>query len=115
MTHLLVGECEKNPSYMKLHCAPVCQTCEYVSYDYRCPRDESIPDALSQPGDLNRLFQRIVDDQYFQEQYTPIVLSSPETTNGPWVIQFDNFVSHEECERLIELGNAKGYGNSVSK
>ena len=23
-----LGECEKNPGYMKLNCAPVCQTCE---------------------------------------------------------------------------------------
>jgi hypothetical protein len=31
------GECEANPNYMKLNCAPVCQTCDQLAYSKRCP------------------------------------------------------------------------------
>lgn len=33
----VLGECEANPGYMKLKCAPVCGTCEDLSISNRCP------------------------------------------------------------------------------
>jgi prolyl 4-hydroxylase len=95
---------------MKTACAPVCGTCEQISYEYRCPFDENAPTALN-PGDLDVMFERILKDF---THHTPIVLSSPNTTanTGPWVVQLDTFATAEECERLIELGAELGYGDS---
>jgi hypothetical protein len=60
------------------------------------------------PGDLNKFFERIVAD----EQYDTNVLSSPDTTNGPWVVTIDDFISHEETQVLIEMGAQLGYERS---
>lgn len=95
---------------MTLHCAPSCGTCEQISYDYRCPYDKDAPMALN-PGDLNRMFERIVADF---PRYSPSILSSPNTTDGPWVLQFDTFLTDEECQQLIEQGQRIGYGQSLT-
>jgi prolyl 4-hydroxylase len=108
--HISSGECENNKNYMHLHCAPSCQTCEQISYDYRCPFDKNAPTALN-PGDLDRMFERIIVDF---PHHTPTILSSPNTTNGPWVLQLDTFATVEECERLIEQGQRMGYGQSFT-
>ena len=99
---------------MKLHCAPVCQSCMHVSYEYRCPFDRDGPRALN-PGDLNSLFHRITSDEYYIQHFAPTILSSPETTaGGPWVVQFDNFIRPEECDSLISHGGSIGYASSVT-
>jgi prolyl 4-hydroxylase len=121
----VVGECEANPSYMQLQCAPACRTCEKLSFEARCPKNESaLVDAWKEPGDLDRMFYRIATDAEFQ-QYTPLVHSAPaervmEFKNdthtpmiGPWVIVLDNFLTPEECEAFIELGHVKGYEQSM--
>jgi prolyl 4-hydroxylase len=105
----MAGECEKNPTYMQLTCAPSCQTCDKLSFDVRCPYDKKAP-KIWKPGDLNKLFERLTTDPAYQ-QYTPTTLSSPKT-GGPWVITMDNVTSEEECERLIQLGNQVGYERS---
>lgn len=52
------------------------------------------------PGDLNRMFQRIVDKF---PQYKPEILSSPDTHNGgPWLLRMDDFITDRECEIMIE-------------
>merc|ERR1712232_93805 len=40
--------------------------------------------------------------------------SETEIPNGPWVLTFDNFLSPEECDRLIQLGykTEQGYKRS---
>ena len=83
-----IGECEANKSYMKLKCAPSCQTCgeyydlaififlrviasfidtmfslvrtEFIDINSRCPPlgDDVRPALL--PGELNAMFERIV-------------------------------------------------------
>ncbi len=113
------GECEKNPSYMKIHCPPVCKTCDLLDIDARCPKDPNAVDAMG-PGDLHKMFERIL----IEEGDNVTVYSRPEyaegddATNanyiiGPWVITVDNVISDEECERLIELGGHKGYERST--
>lgn len=57
------------------------------------------------------------------QQYEPKVLSRPsyadgdtkETADyqlGPWVAVLDNFLTDDECDRLIELGAMEGYNRS---
>jgi prolyl 4-hydroxylase len=111
-----IGECEANPDFMTMQCAPSCLTCDKLSFEMRCPYDPNDPMAWSEPGDLNAMFTRIVTDPEFQ-QYQPTILSQPDSTqkgilNGPWVVVLDNFLSQEECDTLIELGAVKGYERS---
>jgi len=114
----VVGECEKNPSYMKLHCPPVCESCHLLEFDVRCPKDENAVDVFG-PGDLNKMFERIVAT----EEHV-IVHSRPEYAEGdnqdnathilgPWVITVDNFIKDDETARLIELGGDEGYERST--
>eukprot|EP00578_Thalassiosira_sp_NH16_P025821 CAMPEP_0181086912 /NCGR_PEP_ID=MMETSP1071-20121207/6000_1 /TAXON_ID=35127 /ORGANISM="Thalassiosira sp., Strain NH16" /LENGTH=475 /DNA_ID=CAMNT_0023168781 /DNA_START=130 /DNA_END=1557 /DNA_ORIENTATION=+ len=131
-----IGECEANKSYMKLKCAPSCQTCEFIDINSRCPPlgDDVRPALL--PGELNAMFERIVktapgnqtDENYQIEEgminYTVHVHSRPEPLQGeeisrerdleqpPWVVTFDNFISEEECKHLIELGYKSKYERS---
>jgi prolyl 4-hydroxylase len=67
------------------------------------------------------MFERILYDEYYQ-RYEPIAVSMPNPTeeqkekgiiDGPWVIVFDNFLTFEECDRLIELGAIEGYDVST--
>lgn len=95
---------------MLLQCAPVCQTCHQLSFDYRCPYDKNAPTVWG-PGDLNKMFERITTDPFYLEKYTPTILSRPP--KGPWVITMENVATEEECQRMIELGAARGYERSA--
>ena len=121
-----IGECEKNPSYMKLNCAPVCQSCDQLDHHIRCPLDPDAKNAL-EPGDLHRMFERIIVDE-FCLQFQPTVHSRPVLEGhegiygrkleegqieGPWVVTFDSFFTDEEADRLIELGYQQGYQRST--
>lgn len=117
----VIGECEKNPAYMHINCAPVCCTCEQLHVETRCPLDPDAVDALY-PGDLDKMFERIIMEPGLQ-RYEPIVVSRPSYApgDGPnnatynigiWMIQFENALSHEEADRMIELGGIKGYERS---
>lgn len=117
----VLGECDANPNYMKLNCAAVCQTCDLLDFEARCPLDPNAINAWG-PGDLNRFFVNITTLPEFQK-YKPVVHSRPdyvggdnaETSNykiGPWVVTLENFVTDEEADRLIDLGAARGYERS---
>lgn len=100
-----MGECERNPLFMNTTCAPVCQACEYLLVEVRCPLDPDAVDAWY-PDDLQRMFERItMDPQY--SPYEPKVVSHPDSRGGqpagPWIVVLDNFVSESEAERLIAL------------
>jgi len=101
---------------MQKHCAPCCGTCHLLDHKFRCPLNETEPDAL-QPGDLNKLFERLVNDEYYQ-QFEPNILSMPHPTDaqkqagvldGPWVVVLEKLLTYEECDRLIDLGAIEGY------
>jgi prolyl 4-hydroxylase len=107
-----IGECEANPAYMKLQCAPACLSCDQLSFETRCPYDKDAPKAWN-PGDLHRMFERITADEFYQ-QYEPHVLGKPgmkvgPLTDAPWVVVLDKFLTDEECETLIRLGGEQGY------
>jgi prolyl 4-hydroxylase len=122
------GVCETNRKYMRQNCAPVCQVCEELDFKFWCPIDETTPMAFPNPGDLNAMFERIASEKDF-EQYSPKVISMPKSDDaaadpaststpstiqdGPWFIEFENFLTEEECKHLIELGAQIGYKTSV--
>jgi len=118
----VLGECTKNPDFMKRNCAPVCESCDQVTIETRCPLDPNAPDAWAQ-GDLNRMFINITTLPENQK-YDPKILSRPTIVDGddeatidykigPWVVVLENFVTDEECDHLIELGTAAGYQRSA--
>jgi prolyl 4-hydroxylase len=125
---------------MKMKCAPSCQTCDLIDISNRCPPlgDNVRPGLL--PGELNAMFERIVDtapgnrtdrnDFAIDEGMTnytvtvhsrpkpldddegPIVSVKRDLEQPPWIITFENFISDEECEHLIELGYKSEYKRS---
>mmetsp|Transcript_26831 Transcript_26831/g.44727 ORF Transcript_26831/g.44727 Transcript_26831/m.44727 type:complete len:316 (-) Transcript_26831:250-1197(-) len=104
------GHCESTRDYMVTQCAPACQTCELLDFEQRCPYDPDEESALK-AGDLNKLFEKLIT----LEQYAPNILSMPNSTSpdifdGPWVVTLDEFLTEEECDRLIELGGTTGEG-----
>jgi hypothetical protein len=76
----VLGECEGNAGYMTVNCAPVCESCEQLHVETRCPMDPDAIDVLY-PGDLDTMFQGIITNPDFQ-QYEPKVLSRPEFALG---------------------------------
>ena len=115
-----IGECDKNPSYMRTHCAPACLSCHLLLFEERCPFNatNATESNVWQPGDLDRVFERLISDPSYQQQYNPQVLCRPgminEKSGGdcPWIVILDDFLSVEECETLIELGSIMGYKRS---
>ena len=119
----VLGECEKNPTFMTETCAPVCQTCEQLSVESRCPIDlEKMPNAWK-PGDLNEFFTNVTTLEEYKK-YEPTVLSRPsylpgdtaDTADykiGPWVVVLENVLSPSEANHLIKLGENQGYKRSA--
>jgi len=118
----VTGECETNKGYMNTNCNPVCGTCDKLHVKNRCPVDPDERDFLQKPGDLNKIFERIVSDPVYQ-QYEPVVLSRPSYAPGDtaenatykigiWMIMFENAMSGKEADRMIELGGVEGYERS---
>lgn len=107
---------------MKTKCAPVCQSCDYLSIETRCPLDPNAVDALY-PGDITKMFERILTEPSIQ-QYKPKIVSRPDYLEGdtagtadykigPWMVLFENAITDEEADRLIELGGVEGYQRSA--
>jgi prolyl 4-hydroxylase len=57
------------------------------------------------------MFARLSNEPYVS-LYDTKILSSPNTTGGPWVITMENVLSEKEAEHLIELGAVEGYERS---
>lgn len=105
----------------------------------RCPKLTDAVPALK-PGDLNEMFQRIVEtapgnrtltaDERQQlatsgmTEFSVTVHSRPsddpvveanidlDKKLPPWVITFDNFLTKDECDSLIQHGYESGYKRS---
>lgn len=126
-----IGECEANKAYMKLKCAPSCQTCDMIDIKSRCPPlgDDVRPALL--PGELNAMFELILatapgnqtgDAVHIGEGMTnysvhvhsrtrpreedeePIITRERDLAEPPWIITFEDFLTEEECAHLIQLG-----------
>ncbi|KAL3911945.1 MAG: hypothetical protein SGILL_007081 [Bacillariaceae sp.] len=101
------GECTANPGYMKKNCAPACRTCDFLDMEARCPPlDTERVKAAWEPGDLDAMFLRLVEEPYLSA-YSVEILS-----RDPWVITMEDVIKEDEAERLIELGAEEGYERS---
>ena len=136
------GYCESTPGEMGENCAAACRSCPQVNFEVRCPIDEStnIFKAGDLNAMFERLLEAAGQDvASFTRDNLPIggsvsgigdvtVITSPyhdpsrfprdddeeedEISPLPWVMSIDGFLNDEECNRLIELGEAKGYRRS---
>ena len=107
--------------------------------DARCPALVDAVPALK-PGDLNKMFEMIVknapgnrtltDEERLElttkmiPEYTVSVHSRPSSspaievsavldkTLPPWIITLDDFLTPEECQTLIDLGDKAGFERS---
>lgn len=118
------GECERNPSFMHVDCAPACFACEKLRVTDPCAIDPNVPDALY-AGGLDDLFERIAADPALQI-YEPKVWSRPyyAVGDGPehadyqlglWLVTFENILNQEEADRIINWGLALGYHPSLAE
>jgi prolyl 4-hydroxylase len=124
---------------MATNCAPSCFTCHLIDIKARCPARVDAEPAL-RPGDLNKMFERIVEsapgnrtlseterrellesgmtEYSVQVHSQPSTLPATETSSvldkslPPWVITFENFLTPEECQTLIDLGHEYVYERS---
>ena len=116
-----LGECENNMAFMTTNCGPACQSCHKIDYNTRCPPRDANAEPAWKPGDLNSMFENIVRNDSFQTT----VHSRPnlqaennqphrraDLENDPWIITVDNFLSDDECDKLIELGYQHEYTRS---
>ena len=111
---------------MRVMCAPACFSCDEIG-DISEPC-KGLPESsgpLWKPGDLNKFFETIVDNDTGSDyqKYNPVAVSRPKKkSNGspaqgvlkdsPWVVLLENFLSPEEADRLVELGHNQGYERS---
>jgi prolyl 4-hydroxylase len=133
------GECDSNPAFMLTNCAPSCKTCHLIDMEARCPPLEDAKPALM-PGQLNEMFENLVktapgnrtlpsaEREELEAKgwpaFTVHVLSQPNSSaddpltrasdrkGPPWVVYFENFLTPEECQILIDLGHKEGYQRS---
>lgn len=119
-----LGECENTPAFMNVLCPPVCQSCDMLLVENRCPLDPEAMDAWQHPGDLNKMFERITTHPDIAMMYEPHVVSRPQLLPGdteatasyklgPWIITLEDVVTEEEANRLIELGTKEGFERSA--
>lgn len=107
-----------------------------MDHQTRCPSDPTIPLTLSDPGDVNRLFERITTNPEFNAKYNITIHSKPrdastttrekdvndnndvplhvDGVDGPWIITLDNFLTDAEADRMIAIGAEEGYQNSIN-
>ena len=88
------GECNRNEGFMAEHCAFSCRSCFLVRRP-ECRRNSTAndhPDVVA--GTVDATFERLV-----ASERAPLVLH-----REPWIIQFDDFLTHAEADRLVEVG-----------
>ena len=127
------------PHFLYTSRLEACQSCHLIDMESRCKKIPAAIPALK-PGDLNRMFERIVetapgnrtltDEERRQLQltqmpeYSVTVHSRPsddpvsevnvslDRNSPPWVITLDGFLTDEECDSLIQHGYDAGYKRS---
>ena len=86
------GECDANPSFMLTNCAPACETCRLIDFDYRCPTNPNAKESVK-AGDLNKMFTRITTEMDHvtihsrpnDEAILEKLAANGLTMNSPWV------------------------------
>ena len=116
--------CMDSPGWMVVHCCESCdpyiQSRSLIDPKVRCTREKlntTSTQALG-PGDLNRLFERWVQDPSTAELGLE-VLASPGGKhggkNGPWVVVFNSFLTEYEADALVEGGRREGFQRSTDQ
>ena len=103
-----MGECDANPGFMIVECAKSCRTCHLRDPKVRCVRDPTEVPALrgAAAGDgIAAAMEWATSDTW--AAYSPTVLS-----RDPWVVQFEDFLSADEVQALLEAGSGKAYERS---
>jgi hypothetical protein len=85
------GECAHNADYMLTTCAFSCGVCD-VNFKQACKRDPAQPPAAV-AGTIDATMRRA---QEVYPQFRPRVLH-----RDPWILAFDEFLTHEEADHLI--------------
>ena len=85
---------------MREQCAWTCVACGLKPVP-RCRRLPGSKPAAT-PGSGDRMFESLAARPGAR------VLSSPATTDGPWVIVLDDFMSHDEADTLLKVGSSSG-------
>jgi len=90
------GECEINPGWMIVNCPQSCNACHLLDPKVRCDRGHlNVSDSPAfVPGAMHDMFSSM--KERFGDRYGVTVHST-----SPWVVTFDNFVTHEEADALI--------------
>lgn len=96
--------------FMRTYCAPACQACD--EYQLLQPCTVNYDHSIMEEGDLNRMFLRIVRDHKAIIYSRPDGLIPDKDKQAPWIIALPDFLSSEECDRLIQLGKEAGYSRS---
>lgn len=124
---------------MATNCAVACMSCHMIDMETRCPKLHNPTPALL-PGDLNKMFERIVAEapgnrtltdlerkeltDSNMTEYTVHIHSRPtmggsdevsvvnDKSSPFWVITMDDFLTPGECEKLIQLGYEYEYKRS---
>lgn len=109
---------------MEGRCPLFCETCETLHLEARCPIDRNARHAWY-PGDLNRMFERIITDPEIVKRFQPKVWARPTVAPGdvldevdylidsPWVVTLENFINATEAQFLIDFGGEIGYERSA--
>mmetsp|Transcript_5321 Transcript_5321/g.6946 ORF Transcript_5321/g.6946 Transcript_5321/m.6946 type:complete len:501 (+) Transcript_5321:69-1571(+) len=103
------GECDKNPGWMIINCPVSCNRCELLEKKKRC--DSTFLNVSAEhvwkTGDLDALFEGMISD----DKYNIEVLSRPP--EGPWILQFEDFLSENEADTLRDFGYKLGFQRST--
>ena len=90
------GECTRNPGWMIVNCPKSCDACELRDPKIRCDRGRLniSTSPIYAPGEMHSMFSSIPEKW---AQYGVEILSTE-----PYVVTFDNFLTDEESDALIE-------------
>eukprot|EP00924_Labyrinthula_sp_SR-Ha-C_P009299 snap_masked-scaffold_2-processed-gene-19.23-mRNA-1 protein AED:0.07 eAED:0.07 QI:0/0/0/0.5/1/1/2/0/476 len=111
------GECEKNPGWMIVNCPSSCKGCDLLDPAKRCDPNflNTSAENIWSPGDLNKMFEKILNDQNAVEQFgiTKVEPLGKHKDSDLWVLQFDSFLSDIEVDVLLSWGGKLGFQRST--
>lgn len=86
-----MGECDKNPGFMRSQCQHSCGSCGWVN-----PHCAGHVAAAKQTGGIDAMFEAAAK----RPELRATVHSRPP--HGPWVMTFDRFISEAEADAFID-------------
>ena len=98
-----IGECDKNPVFMRNSCPISCSSCDDVRDRAKiCHRTKSTRPLL-RSGGIDATFQALL--QQLRPTHHVEVLSQPPA--GPWVVVIEDFLAPHEIRAMIDKGGHK--------